>query len=81
MFVYELIINIFFKVYILNKDLYDEYIKKIKKKIVGNVIGINYKKNLIIKNVEYMIKKILIYSIERFFFCIDKNINNSNELD
>lgn len=44
------------------------------------MIGINYKKNLIIKNVVYMIKKILIYSIERFFFCIDKNINNSNEL-
>lgn len=39
------------------------------------------KKNLITKNVVYMTKKILIHSIERLPFCIDKNTNNSNELD
>lgn len=81
MFVYELIIYIVFETYIVNKDLHDEYIKKTKKKTVGNAIGINYKKNLITKNVVYMTKKILIHSIERLPFCIDKNTNNSNELD
>lgn len=82
MFVYELIIYIVFETYIVNKDLHDEYIKNYKKKnTVSNAIGIIYKKNLITKNVEYMNKKILIHSIERLPFCIDKNTNNSNELD